>query len=341
MGKEVRIILVDTGSESNHIMMSDIAKLPNAIQISNMYDFRNKFLEVCFKIHFGFKLNRYFDFPFKSLWDKKNILKKLLSSPDIEYYLILSNDIIRKISNRYLEKISGLDNVHTFVLLLDSYDFIQPYFKRMIDKVKPERVYSFQESDCHKYGFNYTNMLYSKSNLTELYNKKKSDFFFVGADKRRINDIYEIYKKLIKKNFDCKFIVIVEKRKLRKYTQLYKGIDFRINRVSYRDILNEIASTRCILELCQKGQDGLTMRFYEAIFYNKYLLTNNITAMNHELFNSEYMVVFSSPTSLSDDELDKLKFEKNINYCYKNEMSPIHLVEQMLMRKDLNKGFLK
>lgn len=337
--KKPWIILIDTGSESNHMMMSDVGNMDNAIQISDLYQINNNImLKRLFQLHYGFKLNKKYDVPFKSVWDKRCVLNWMLSDHEQEYYLIMVNDVIRKFSDRYLYKLNQMKNVHIYVLLLDSYQSIQPYFRRCVDKVRAEQVYSFQESDCFRYGFRYTNTLYSKIGMNNNKEGTPSDIYFIGAEKNRINDIVSMYRRFSNSGYNCKFIVITSKSRLETYKKKYPGIDFRTTRVGYREVLRDIQATRCILELCQEGQDGLTMRFYEAVFYNKYLITNNETARQHELYNDAFMLIFHSADGV---DVEKLDLSKKVNYHYQNEMSPVHFVETILSENVGNRGFLK
>lgn len=336
MGNNSKIILIDTGSESNQIMMSDIGKLPNAVQISDVYKFRNKIDNFLFRLHFGFKLNKYFDVPFKFIWDRKNVLNQLLIEDGCEYYLILTNDVIRKFSVRYLRKLNQMKDVHVYVVLLDSYDYLQPYFRRCVNRVQSDHVYSFQKSDCKKHGFHYVNTLYSCVDLSEYKTGVSSDVYFVGADKNRMKEVYNVYSRLSLMGFHCRFVVIIKPKNLVEYELKYKGIEFRTKRIGYKEILSDISSTKCILELCQQGQDGLTMRFYEALFYNKYLLTNNLSARNHPFFNSNYMMIFNDT-----EEIVSFFKDDNIDYQYRGEMSPTLLVDHILNRRDKITGYLK
>lgn len=335
--KDKKIILIDTGSESNHFMMSDVSKMKNAIQISEPYKIKSTIMKLFFKLHFGFKLNKYFDFPFKSIWNKQCILEDILKKNDDEYYLILVNDVIRKFSDSYLHKLENMNNVHVYLLLLDAYDKIQPYFRRSVNKVRSEFIYSFQKSDCEKYGFQFTNTIYSMIDISNMTDGKKSDIYFIGAEKGRVKVIYEIYKKLTKIGLQCNFIVITSLKSINNRKNKYPGLDFRTQRIDYKEVLQGIYSTKCILELCLEGQDGLTMRFYEAIFYNKFLITNNITAYSHELFNPQYMITFNT---VEDIDTQFLHLDTVVNYQYKYEMSPTHFVEHIINRSKSNRGFL-
>lgn len=323
-----KVILVDAGSESNRMMMSDVGKMENAVQISDLYSLRSPVSQFLFKAHFGFKLNQHIDMPAKGIWDHSCVLNELLKDTGTEYDLILVNDVIRKISGSYLKKLYAMPNVRVYILLLDSHDKLQPYFRRCIDRFDTDRIYSFQKSDCIQYGYHYTNTIYSKVPIDN--HTSEYDVYFVGAEKDRMNEIYNTYLRLSQNEVTCRFVVIIDKKKLKKYQTQYPGIIFKTERIPYHVILEDISKAKCILELCQQGQDGLTMRFYEAVFYNKILLTNNASSLEHPLYKDKFMSVFHSADEI---DISLIKTDRPIDYGYHNEMSPVHFVEEILNRQ--------
>ena len=139
-----------------------------------------------------------------------------------------------------------------------------------------------------------------------------------------MDKIYKIYKRFTDEGCRCDFTVIVSRENLVENQKKYPGICFKTSRISYSTVLRKIASTRCILELCAEGQDGLTMRFYESVFYNKLLITNNQTAKLSNLFNSRYMQIINIP---EDIDIQLVKTVEDITYEYHDENSPKKLME--------------
>lgn len=328
----IQYIMIDTGSESNKSMMSDIGRMDNGMQITNTYNVKNPFLHFLMKIHFSYFLNCKIILPGKRIWEKFFSLNSLLQDQNKEYYIIVVNNAIHKIDISTLNKLHEQKNVHVISLLLDSFDKLPRNVTKMIRKTDFDLIYSFQKSDCDKYGFKYTNQIYSKDILPESSQNVKNDVFFVGLAKNRIDDIYKVYTLLTSKRIKCRFIVIVSKYKIHKLRKKYQGLILQTKRISYNQVLKEIANTKCILEICQEGQDGLTMRFYEALFYNRKLITNNKMAEQHPCYRKEYMDVYDK---IENIDIEKIKRLDSVDYGYKNEMSPVHFCE--IIKKDINK----
>lgn len=326
--ENIQYILIDTGSESNRINMSDVGKMDHAVQVSHTHRPVNKLVDFLIHAHFSYAVAGKVDLPGKSIWKKYCVLEDFITDPDKEYHVVVVNNAIHRLSVKYLNKLSEKKNVHLYSLLLDPFMHLPKPVRNMITTTKFDRVYSFQKSDCEKYGFAYTNQIYSKADMTEFESgEKESDIYYIGAEKGRMKDIYAMYDFLSRKGFKCEFTVVVKKKDLETYRQNYQGIDFTTERIPYSEILKKINKTKCILELCQKGQDGLTMRFYEALFYNKYLITNNVSAKEHPYFDDRYMQVIKS---VHDIEVSKIKPEEIVDYQYNNELSPVFFMEALV-----------
>ena len=135
-------------------------------------------------------------------------------------------------------------------------------------------IWSFDPSDCRKYGLKYNTQFYFRENQMSFpaAEDMHSDVFFVGTDKNRT----EMLSRL-KEVFDAASI---------RYTfhlVRYKGagnteIEYQ-EPLKYREVLLRVAGTKAVLDLVSEGQHGLTLRPLEALFYKKKLITNmkNIT----------------------------------------------------------------
>lgn len=78
-------------------------------------------------------------------------------------------------------------------------------------------------------------------------------------------------------------------------------------------------STNCILEILQEGQYQQSIRYFEAIIYNKKLLTNNKNVKNLPYFDERYMRYFSS---ITDIDLSGLKKKKILSITMMEDLVP-------------------
>ena len=83
-------------------------------------------------------------------------------------------------------------------------------------------------------------------------------------------ELEKIKENLEKANYKCLFIIPGVTQK--------EGI-------SYDENLQIIKRSKCIIDIYQKHQLGLTRRPLEALFYNKKLITNNQDIVNYDFYN--------------------------------------------------------
>lgn len=96
---------------------------------------------------------------------------------------------------------------------------------------------------------------------------------------------------------------------------------------TYKDTLKDMASSNCILELVTPNQSATyTLRDYEAIIYNKKLLTNNKDIFKFPFYNKEYMKYFED---IEDVDFNWIKKDLEIDYKYDGRYSPEKLIEEI------------
>lgn len=322
MDKNNFFYVVDSGSEANQYMFSDVKKLPNAFQTSNVFSISNPFLRLLNKVHFSTKINKIIDLPYKKIWDWAYIFNHLKLDDNTTYWLIITNWSICRFGKSYLEKISCKKNVRLVLIYLDPVSAIPEFYKKRISGLQFSLIYSFDESDCKKYGWVYTNELYSKNEFL-LNDKPSNDIYFIGLDKGRVTELKQVFDKFREAGLVCDFNIIAEKN-----TPLISttGFNIRSKRLSYKEVLAGISNSKCILEIVQNGQSGMTMRPYEALFYNKRLLTNNKYLEDMPFYNPKYMQIYST---IDEIDISAIMSPETVDYGYHNEYSPVSLLKHM------------
>ena len=283
------------------------------------------------KVHCSFKTNKFIELPGKDLWER-SILNNVKPN---SCYMFLSTSLVT-ISSRLLKKLRNNPNHPKLVLLLidslsaNSYHLRYPSVRRTISNFKWDEVVSFDEADCKKYGYKYMGQhLYTKLSPQDVglsdNHTVDYDLQYAGADKRGRNAIvYQIFKYLTDKNVKCKFTMMDNIANDYKY-KIQPGLKIIHRGIPYRQILRDVMSTNVILEVMQGGQIQQTARYYEAVCYNKKLLTNNDYVKKLQFYNPEYMKIFHS---LEDIDIDWLRDDSmKIDYHYDNEFSPVKILD--------------
>jgi hypothetical protein len=180
--------------------------------------------------------------------------------------------------------------------------------------------FSYDIGDSRKYNMIHFDEIESKTEITLSRDYPLFDVFFAGAAKDRLPFLIKIYDYL-EKNGIAPFFYITN---VNKEDQIVRtGITYSELNMKYSEMLYKTVNARVVLEVNQGCVDGFTSRFLEAVLYNKKLLTNNVAVKNNEYFNEEYINIFSNP---EDINVDFILQDKEVDYHYKNEFSPVHLI---------------
>ena len=152
----------------------------------------------------------------------------------------------------------------------------------------------------------------------------KSDVYFVGKAKDRLKSIMDAYYKLKDSGLTCEFY-LTEVPKEEKQLNL-PGVHY-CEGVSYIDNLKHINNTRCLLEIMQGGGHGYTLRYAEALMYDKKLLTNNPEIKDAPFYDSRCISVFTNAESI-DSSFVKTDVTV-INDRIKQQLSPLTFFEHI------------
>lgn len=186
-------------------------------------------------------------------------------------------------------------------------------------------VYSIDEKDAKESGAIFWRTFYSKDkkyeNIEVIW-----DMYFCGNSKGRTPILSAIAAQTEQRQMQAKMDVICyeDTETLRKY----ESINVREvgNCLSYPEVLHRELQSSCILEIVQEGQTALTLRPYEAVVYNRKLLTNNKSIREFPYWNPEYMQYFEK---VEDIDWDWVLEKKEVDYQYDGRYSPVHLLNDI------------
>lgn len=263
------------------------------VDVASVYKSRNKLTKPLFKLQYHTK----FLYHYRYIWydDWKNKLNQY--STVVLFDAFEDIDIIQYIQKRF-PKIRIIvyyyNPVHDASLL-----------NRIIST--GVEVWSFDVRDCKEYGLMYNPQFYfcnivfpeRKFKDTETENMIY-DLIFIGKDKGRMPLLMKLNKYLKEREINL-FIGIRPDRGTR-YPRDYK--QFFIKSIPYNEYLGYLRRSRCVLDIVQKGQVGLTLRIMEALFYNKKVITNNRSIQDMKIYDKNNIYI------LGLDDRDLVEFIK-------------------------------
>lgn len=260
-----------------------------------------------YALHFLPKLNNIIPLPFKNLWntiyfDKVDRNGRIL-------FLIFQNWLRVDETTGTIAYIRNHFKNCKIVLFLQDIEssLINPFTLKKIDllsyKSQCDLIISFDKKEAKKYNFLYHPTVFSRRHISDS-KKTSSDVFFIGKHKGRLNLLIDVYDKLTSLGLNCLFIIqdVPHNQRFQR-----SGIRYIDASISYYDVLEYIYQTHCILEVLQPGAVGYTYRVWEAISYNKRLLTNNLSLRESSYYDDKYVSIFSDASDID------LNFFKDIS----------------------------
>lgn len=269
--------------------------------------------------------------------EKANEILSTFTSWSIDYYshkissksvFIFSNIAIQYIPNWYLKKIKMLGGKLILYFLDDLTNRNSKIAFNKTQKVKFDGVYTFDKQNAVQNGFEHLFTMYSK--LDVAITKCNYSATFIGSDKGRFPIIAGVFDKLA----DFQDVNKISEESL--YFSVYNSDDENVykykNRIyfnqslDYKKVIEVVNKSNCIIDIVFGEQTGLSLRAYEAIVYNKKLLTNNPAILDFPFYNSEYMQYFDNI-----DDIDEVFVfsKKKVDYGYNGEYSPNTFISKL------------
>ena len=266
-----------------------------------------------------------------------HVLGKLWITPRFYYPSFFVDDFIEKkelvfvfkydlLSEMYINYISFLKQRYPssrMVLVFTDLCKTCDNFKEIIERISFDLILSFDQGDCKEYGFIYHPLVFSKFRGV-LENMPQSDLYFMGQPKDRLTEIIACLEKL----WDNGVKTDVQLVNVPLEQQVYKDrINYIDGWIPYQTNLQHFLHTNCALELMQHGGVGYTQRMCEAIAFDKKIITNNSRIQDAPFYNPKFVFKINSAADITPELCERVKKVEPVDYHYKEQISPIELLE--------------
>lgn len=166
-------------------------------------------------------------------------------------------------------------------------------------------IWSFDKFDCKKYNLHYNNQTTVKFDLKE--KNIEYDFLYIGRYKKErdimLENLGEIFNNK-KSDYRIKLYMITREK-----NNNYKNIEILNHDLEYEEILEYISKTKCIIELVDKNQNGITWKPLEAMFYKKKLITNFKEISKYDFYNPKNIFILGKDNINDIDKFVNSKYE--------------------------------
>ncbi len=308
-------------------VFSDLFHDKRAETIEILPYMKNPFLRFIRKVHCSARINSILKLPFREKWH--NALDDIKWEQNVEYNIIFISYTFAKRPISYWDNLKRkYDIKYSLYLLSANTSFAARSLKMDIavnefnQKVGFKNILTTQPGDVEKYGYVFCDCCFSMTEDNTPYTIE-NDLYLLNNSKGRLKKFHEVYEYLRQKNVKLNFRIVGVNKKDQLYPDeiIYnKGIDFQEN-------IKEIKKSNCLFEVLGEGQSSPSNHYFEAVCYNKKLLTDNKNVVNLPFYNPEYMKFFEKP---EDIDCDWLKEKIPVDYGYDGRYSPSRLIDKII-----------
>lgn len=323
------LIYTDGFNEIEEMFFKDIETAPNVALISKNHCYRSKVLQKIFRIHYSFQINNRVRIPLKSLWYR---------SLDRHFGNNNENIYIFSPSWYYPGYFTYLRERHPNCKIAFHFGDTVISKKRSIknldiDYLKSEMDYvgSYNPEDIETYQIDYLPMCYSKiSSISDLPKHSVHDVVFIGGARNRMNQIQKCYQYLKKRGFDV-FFYVIDNRMECAINETFIVTD---KIMSYYDYLSYVVNAKAILEILDTESEGSTLRFWDAVMYNKILITNNKAVTKSKYYDKGGIFYLQD---FSEKSFSEITLTSSPEYNYGGENSPQSFIEHIVVKTQEHK----
>lgn len=210
---------------------------------------------------------------------KTNFIKELIDSKGVfDQILIIRHD---KFQNEALRYLRGKTTEMTCFL----FDGIENYKEQKSTLHYFDTVYSYDKKDVEKYNFKFlTNYIYDD----EIQNEKVVQTVFnVSSFDKRIHFLEKLASYLSDKDISFRFIVRSKKN------IVLNNIEVINEYLPLQEVKKIIAKSAVLIDVQRGNQCGLSFRVFEALGYQKKLITSNTDIVNYDFYDKNNIYVVS------------------------------------------------
>lgn len=283
--------------------------------------------------HFFYKSkkDRIVNFFRKTFFKDKNYKKKLIQKFNVEYFI----EKIKGIEERSIDYIFIIrpDIIEGEILdrllclgkksIAYQWDGLNRFPKVFNTITKFDKFYVFDIEDYQKYHSDYPNLQLTHNfffeeplDITEKVQQvKKNDIFYLGSYiEDRMGDLLYIVEKLEQLDLSIDIRLAYWK----KINFANKHIVSFKHTIDFLEYLNLVKNSKILLDFKVKEHNGLSLRFFESLKYQKKIITNNRSVMEYDFYNPKNIFI------LHQDNIADLKDFVLSDY----DLLPMDLVER-------------
>jgi hypothetical protein len=211
--------------------------------------------------------------------NRTNYIKNIISKKGFfDQILVVGPDNFQEEALVYLRR-----NTHEMNCFL--WDGFDNYNKPKSTLLLFDQVFSYDRKDAAKYNFTFLNNYIYDNEIKNI--EPTQTVFNISTYDKRFRFLEKIANYLEVKNIS--FLFITRKNKKGNH-KLIKIVD---QYMSLHEVKKIIASSLILIDIQKDNQSGLSFRVFEALGYQKKLITSNADIVNYDFYNENNIFVIS------------------------------------------------
>jgi hypothetical protein len=238
---------------------------------------------------------------------QKHIINCLEKAGDQDQILVINPEMI---DIDYHLKIKSRTKKY-IAYLYDSVDRCP--VKHLLEGVFDE-IFSFDNDDCEKYGFKLINNYnYISPQPIATVSPIKNETLYIASFDNRINEVFDLKLFFDKHKITNRLIIVGKKTTLFKLKNFYnakiKGIEFKTKRITQNKLHKLYKQTNIVIDLVRDNQSGLSFRVFEAMAFNKKIITNNTNITDFDFYNTNNILIIKDKQITYDESFFTTKYK--------------------------------
>lgn len=188
-----------------------------------------------------------------------------------------------------------------------------------------DTIYTFDLDDSKKYNLKHiTNYIYLDKKELDSTKKYTTDLFNIASIDERLTLLNKIANQCEQLKINFKFIIVGKK----KPQNIHPHIVFSKKNKFIDEVITELDEAKVFLDLIRKNQNGLSFRIFEALAYQKKIITSNTSIQEYDFYNPNNILVIDEkepeiPIAFFESPYQPLPEELYHKYTIENWVSTV------------------
>ena len=165
-------------------------------------------------------------------------------------------------------------------------------------------ISTFDKKDAGSYQLTYKNQFIRPLPIQST--GPEYDYYFIGQSKGREKVLERITNQLKAEGFDGLCLIPQSSKE----------------QISYQENIGNVLNSKCLIEIVQEGQSGITLRALEALVYQKKLITTCKDIVNYDFYHPKNILIWNNEFTYLKPfiQSEYYPIDKNIikKYSFKN-----------------------